>query len=41
MGPLTSLMGQFPALLAAVILATDRKILRRLRAAGANSRGVR
>ena len=35
MTPLGALAGQFPALLAALILATDRKILRRLREAGA------
>lgn len=29
------LVGQFPTILAALILATDRKIVRRLRAAGA------
>ena len=35
MGPLATLIGQFPALMAAMILATDRKILRRLREGGA------
>ena len=34
---LAGIASQFPALLAAVILATDRKIVRRLRAAGATS----
>ena len=37
MSPLASFVGPLPALLAAVILATDRKILRRLREAGATS----
>jgi hypothetical protein len=32
---LVPVVGQFPTILAAVILATDRKIVRRLRAAGA------
>jgi hypothetical protein len=32
---LVPLVGQFPIILAALILATDRKIARRLRAAGA------
>lgn len=32
---LVPLAGQFPTVLAALILATDRKIVRRLRAAGA------
>jgi hypothetical protein len=32
---LVPLVGQFPTILAALILATDRKIVRRLRAAGA------
>jgi hypothetical protein len=35
MGPLAGIGSQFPALLAALILATDRKIVRRLRDAGA------
>jgi hypothetical protein len=34
---LAGIGSQFPALLAALILATDRKIVRRLRAAGATS----
>jgi hypothetical protein len=35
MGPLAGIGSQFPAVLAALILATDKKIVRRLRAAGA------
>ena len=35
MGLLAGIGSQFPALLAALILATDRKIVRRLRTAGA------
>lgn len=35
MGALAGIGSQFPALLAALILATDKKIVRRLRAAGA------
>ncbi len=37
MGPLAGIASQFPALMAALILATDKKIVRRLRAAGATS----
>ena len=35
MGPIAPVVGQFPTVMAALILATDRKIVRRLRAAGA------
>jgi hypothetical protein len=35
MGSIAPIVGQFPAVMAALILATDRKIVRRLRAAGA------
>jgi hypothetical protein len=37
MGPLAGIGSQFPAVLAALILATDKKIVRRLRAAGATT----
>ena len=37
MGPLAAIGSQFPAVLAALILATDKKIVRRLRAAGATT----
>ena len=35
MGPIAPVVGQFPTVMAALILATDRKIVRRLRTAGA------
>jgi len=39
MGPMAPVVGQFPTVMAALILATDRKIVRRLRAAGAIDAG--
>lgn len=39
MGVLPAVGSQFPAVLAALILATDKKIVQRLRAAGATSAG--
>ena len=40
MGLLASVGSQFPAIMAALILATDRKIVRRLREAGAVAPGL-
>ena len=40
MGPLAGVASQFPTLMAALILATDRKIVRRLREAGATAAGL-
>jgi hypothetical protein len=40
MGPLAGVGSQFPTIMAALILATDRKIVRRLREAGATAPGL-
>lgn len=40
MGPLAGVGSQFPTIMAAVILATDKKIVRRLREAGATAPGL-
>jgi hypothetical protein len=40
MGPLAGVASQFPTIMAALILATDRKIVRRLREAGATAPGL-
>ena len=40
MGPLAGVGSQFPTIMAAAILATDKKIVRRLREAGATAPGL-